>query len=124
MSLRIVAVAALDAAKLEAEVSSELGRVAPSHSLGSVDGLVALEWHLPGDQDEAARLRARLADMGHPVDTAVLPADSGRKRLLISDMDSTIIGQECLDELADFDRYAPIGGAEARPLPECCNKAA
>jgi phosphoserine phosphatase len=25
-----------------------------------------------------------------------------RKRLLISDMDSTIIGQECLDELADF----------------------
>nr|WP_321442217.1 phosphoserine phosphatase SerB [uncultured Hyphomonas sp.] len=102
MSLRIVAVAAMDAAKLEAEVSSELGRVAPSRALGSVDGLVALEWHLPGDRDEAARLRARLADMGHPVDTAVLPADSGRKRLLISDMDSTIIGQECLDELADF----------------------
>ena len=56
MSLRIVAVAAMDAAKLEAEVSSELGRVAPSRSLGSVDGLVALEWHLPGDEDEAARL--------------------------------------------------------------------
>lgn len=28
--------------------------------------------------------------------------DGRRKRLLISDMDSTIIGQECLDELADF----------------------
>jgi phosphoserine phosphatase len=102
MSLRIVAVAALDAAKLEAEVSSELGRAAPSRSLGSVDGLVALEWRVPGEEDEAGRLRARLADMGHPVDTAVLPANSGRKRLLISDMDSTIIGQECLDELADF----------------------
>jgi len=102
MSLRIVAVAAMDAAKLEAEVSPELGRVAPSRSLGSVDGLVALEWQVPGKEDEAARLRARLAEKGHPVDTAVLPASSGRKRLLISDMDSTIIGQECLDELADF----------------------
>ena len=57
MSLRIVAVAAMDAAKLEAEVSAELGRVAPSRALGSVDGLVALEWQLPGDQDQAARLR-------------------------------------------------------------------
>ncbi|WP_321488410.1 phosphoserine phosphatase SerB [uncultured Hyphomonas sp.] len=102
MSLRIVAVAAMDAAKLEAEVSQELGRVAPSRSLGSVDGLVALEWQVPGGEDEAARLRARLAEKGHPVDAAVLPAASGRKRLLISDMDSTIIGQECLDELADF----------------------
>lgn len=35
-------------------------------------------------------------------DYAILPrALFGRKRLLISDMDSTIIGQECIDELAD-----------------------
>ncbi|MBD3771333.1 MAG: phosphoserine phosphatase SerB [Rhodobacterales bacterium] len=92
----------MDAAKLEADVSSELGRVAPSRALGSVDGLVALEWQVPGEGDEAARLRTRLAERGRPVDIAVLPAGSGRKRLLISDMDSTIIGQECLDELADF----------------------
>lgn len=102
MSLRIVAVAAMDAGKLESTVSAELGRVAPSRSLGAVDGLVALEWTVPGDVDEAARLRARLAERGHPIDTAVLPMGEGRKRLLISDMDSTIIGQECLDELADF----------------------
>jgi phosphoserine phosphatase len=25
-----------------------------------------------------------------------------RKRLLLADMDSTMIGQECIDELADF----------------------
>lgn len=35
-------------------------------------------------------------------DIAVMSrARFGRKRLLISDMDSTIIGQECIDELAD-----------------------
>jgi phosphoserine phosphatase len=36
------------------------------------------------------------------IDWAITPAANRRKRLLISDMDSTIIGQECLDELADF----------------------
>lgn len=36
------------------------------------------------------------------VDWAITPAANRRKRLLISDMDSTIIAQECLDELADF----------------------
>ncbi|MBI1359920.1 MAG: phosphoserine phosphatase SerB [Alphaproteobacteria bacterium] len=35
-------------------------------------------------------------------DWAITPDRDRRKRLLISDMDSTIIGQECLDELADF----------------------
>jgi phosphoserine phosphatase len=35
-------------------------------------------------------------------DWAITPGTNRRKRLLISDMDSTIIGQECLDELADF----------------------
>jgi phosphoserine phosphatase len=38
----------------------------------------------------------------HGVDWAITPKANRRKRLLISDMDSTIIGQECLDELADF----------------------
>lgn len=35
-------------------------------------------------------------------DANVLPATGRRKRLLIADMDSTIIGVECIDELADF----------------------
>jgi phosphoserine phosphatase len=39
---------------------------------------------------------------GRPVDVAVLPPQGRRKRLLIADMDSTIIGCECIDELADF----------------------
>lgn len=36
------------------------------------------------------------------VDFAVQPIENRRKRLLIADMDSTIINVECLDELADF----------------------
>ncbi len=36
------------------------------------------------------------------VDVCVQPWNGRRKRLLIADMDSTIIGCECIDELADF----------------------
>jgi phosphoserine phosphatase len=39
---------------------------------------------------------------GAPVDIVVQKAASRRKRLLLADMDSTMIGQECLDELADY----------------------
>ena len=44
--------------------------------------------------------RRKLGD--RPVDVAVLPAEGRRKHLLVADMDSTIIGQECIDELADY----------------------
>jgi phosphoserine phosphatase len=36
------------------------------------------------------------------IDIAVVPADGRRKRLLIADMDSTMIAQECIDELASL----------------------
>ncbi|MBI1199400.1 MAG: phosphoserine phosphatase SerB [Phenylobacterium sp.] len=39
---------------------------------------------------------------GQPVDICIQPAAGRRKRLLVADMDSTIINVECLDELADF----------------------
>jgi phosphoserine phosphatase len=35
----------------------------------------------------------------HPIDIAIMPEGNRRKRLLIADMDSTMIGQECIDEL-------------------------
>jgi phosphoserine phosphatase len=49
-------------------------------------------------------LRARVAAAfeGRAVDVCVQPAEGRRKRLLVADMDSTIISCECLDELADF----------------------
>ena len=39
---------------------------------------------------------------GLRIDVAILPTANRRKRLLIADMDSTIIGCECIDELADY----------------------
>jgi len=39
---------------------------------------------------------------GRPFDAGFLPLKDRAKRLLIADMDSTIIQQECIDELADF----------------------
>ena len=37
-----------------------------------------------------------------PIDIAIMPTEHRRKKLLIADMDSTIIEQECIDELAEF----------------------
>ncbi|MDG4903312.1 MULTISPECIES: phosphoserine phosphatase SerB [unclassified Mesorhizobium] len=57
-----------------------------------------------------ANLRAALAS--EPVDIIVQPAEGRRKRILLADMDSTMINQECIDELADEigvkDRVAAI----------------
>ena len=49
---------------------------------------------------DPAVLAAALA--GAPIDAIALPAAGRRKRLLIADMDSTIVTGETLDELADF----------------------
>ena len=41
-----------------------------------------------------------LGELGsHPIDAAVIPAQNRRKKLLVADMDSTMIRQECIDEL-------------------------
>jgi len=42
-----------------------------------------------------------------PVDWCLQPAQGRRKQMLIADMDSTIIGQECLDEMADLKGIKP-----------------
>lgn len=58
------------------------------------------------DAERAARATLACAR----VDVVVQTAEPRRKRLLVADMDSTIIGQECLDELA---ARAGVGGKVA-----------
>jgi phosphoserine phosphatase len=63
------------------------------------EGALDLLANLPPMETHQA-VKAAVGD--RPVDFAVQPAENRRKRLLVADMDSTIINVECLDELADF----------------------
>lgn len=64
-------------------------------------GAGALDLFADGLASET-HLAVKQAVGDRPVDFAVQPVENRRKRLLIADMDSTIINVECLDELADF----------------------
>ncbi|MFQ5625074.1 MAG: phosphoserine phosphatase SerB [Methyloligellaceae bacterium] len=55
------------------------------------------------DEPDAAltsKIRAALGEK--PVDVVCQRVHKRRKRLLVADMDSTLIGQECIDEIADL----------------------
>jgi phosphoserine phosphatase len=63
----------------------------------------------------ADRLRAGLEDT--PADIFVLPIKGRRKKLLLADMDSTMIGQECIDELAgEIGKRAEIAAITERAM--------
>ena len=74
----------------------------PGHAQWLFDE-VAVDIPFAGSDDikaiEASLRRAR-GDL--PIDIVVQPAAFRRKKLFLADMDSTMIGQECIDELADF----------------------
>jgi phosphoserine phosphatase len=60
------------------------------------------------ESEELAEILPRgFVHAGDGVDVNVLGAANRRKKLLIADMDSTIIGVECLDELADMAHLKP-----------------
>ncbi|BDI61021.1 phosphoserine phosphatase SerB [Qipengyuania nanhaisediminis] len=56
---------------------------------------------------QAAQVLARIDEAFDPVDALVAEDDIVVPRLFVSDMDSTMIGQECIDELADFAGLKP-----------------
>ena len=60
---------------------------------------VAADLVFTGDL-KAKRAALESALSGDPIDVIVQPLAHRRKRLLVADMDSTLIGQECVDELA------------------------
>ncbi|RYE77525.1 MAG: phosphoserine phosphatase SerB [Hyphomicrobiales bacterium] len=67
-----------------------------------LDGEIAAD--LFAEAGDARKLEATLREAlgGAPVDIIVQPAATRRKRLFLADMDSTMIGQECIDELAAY----------------------
>jgi phosphoserine phosphatase len=69
---------------------------------------VAFDIQFSATDDQAVREldRALRAIIGAaPVDLVIQPHATRRKKLLVADMDSTMIGQECIDELADYAGY-------------------
>jgi len=52
--------------------------------------------------DQRGLADAVRAALGQPIDIVVQPAAHRQKKLFLADMDSTMIGQECIDELADY----------------------
>ncbi len=101
--------------------------LAPSHLVIARDAVASTGAHagipdwlatgiacdLPFDGDPAAGLAAvRAALGGAAIDAYAQPAAGRRKKLLVADMDSTIVAAETLDELAAFagikDRIAAI----------------
>ena len=65
-------------------------------------GPAAMDVAVEAPDAAAVRDAAQGVLAGDPIDVCVQPWNGRRKRLLVADMDSTIINVECLDELADF----------------------
>ena len=100
--------ARLDSSLLERARSVLPGAKVP-HQLGP------FATDIPFSAEKAVDQRAlagQLRDLGNGIDAVVQPAANRRKKLFLADMDSTMIGQECIDELAAYvglkDRVAAI----------------
>ena len=67
-----------------------------------LDGEIAVD--LFAEAGDARKLEAELRPLleGAPIDILLQPAATRRKALFLADMDSTMIGQECIDELAAY----------------------
>ena len=63
---------------------------------------LACDLYFDGADLEHAEEKVRATLGAAPLDLAAQPAEGRLKRLLVADMESTIIEQEMLDELADF----------------------
>ena len=78
------------------------------------DGIAA-EFDLDTIPDDRWQVWQELQSKG--VDMLIVPAAGRRKRLLLADMDSTMIGQECIDELAAVAGFgAEVAAITARAM--------
>ena len=98
---RLIAETATLAHKLDAardELSARGWPVAMAETV--ISGADAIELLLP--EGDAQGVREILGRHFAPCDLLVSTREIGVPGLFVSDMDSTMIGQECIDELADF----------------------
>ncbi len=80
-------------------------------------GAGAMDLFTEGAEPTRLAAAARRVLGRQPVDVCVQPAEDRFKRLLVADMDSTIINCECLDELADLaGQGAAVAAVTARAM--------
>ena len=87
-------------------LSSSLGeRAADAVNAGGLywlaDGIACDMALRDGADIPAAEANLRAVIGSAPIDLVLQEAETRRKKALVADMDSTMIGQECIDELAD-----------------------
>jgi phosphoserine phosphatase len=103
-------------APLEREMVAEVTRLAAAPARWLAPG-EACEWPLEDTSPAAFSSRVRELLAGRPVDLAVTRAGARIKRLLVSDMDSTVITVECIDEVADvLGLKAPVAAITRRAM--------
>jgi phosphoserine phosphatase len=88
----------LDSSLVERARSILAGAGAP-HQLGPNAADIPFTAEKAGDQ---RALGESLRQLAAGLDVVLQPAANRRKKLFLADMDSTMIGQECIDELADY----------------------
>jgi len=104
---------ALDAAAL-ASVRAALAGASEPQRLGA--GAADISFSATAGLDQRG-LAEKLRALAEGVDVVVQPAANRRKKLFLADMDSTMIGQECIDELADFAGFkAHVAAITARAM--------
>jgi phosphoserine phosphatase len=92
--------AALDAATIE-RARSALPNAGAALWLGSA-AAADIPFIPEAGVDQRALASKVRNTINAPVDVVIQPAAGRRKKLFLADMDSTMIGQECIDELADY----------------------
>jgi phosphoserine phosphatase len=90
---------ALDA-PMVARISAELSGASEPHQLGP--GAVDIPFSGSASLDQRGLAGHLRGVLNAPVDVVIQKIANRRKRLFLADMDSTMIGQECIDELAAF----------------------
>jgi phosphoserine phosphatase len=93
----VILIAAPGSRAISPAIAKSVGNIVASQPHWLHEG-EAVEFPVPSLSAE------QRAEIGHlvkdqPIDVVLLPAGNRRKRFLIADMDSTMIGQECIDEL-------------------------
>lgn len=92
-------------ANLESALLDGLARTWDGSAPRWLDPGVAGEFDIQTMPADADKVWADLQTIG--LDLAILPTVGRRKSILLADMDSTMIDQECIDELADMAGVGP-----------------